>query len=410
MTHFPVSNHYGRKTVAFDMDGTLTQPTGSEVLGHANVPMVNLVRRLIGRGWQVVVHSARPASHNPTVRAWLADRLGPTDMAHVEVACGTKPAADVFVDDKGLMLPIDALEEVIEMSVREPHQMWTETDLSLRPFTAEWLEVHDNPDWHGVEIDDRYRCVVPFSGGLDSLTCLAMAERAGLDPWPVYVDTGAPYSKHERSIIHHLAIRVGARTPDIVTVGVTYQTLAGYIDLGRNAVYLWELAQYAQRKGGWGEVWFGNVGDWQETPVRGGDKSLRFFTTMQHVLSGTGQDVRVVNPLIGMTKVDLVSWWAQRDLVDLAAQSFSCYSTGPEHCGRCRACFKRWVTFGAAGFADLLRWPAGLVARPHAEAFWRAWRTDRSPSMAPGRYERVATFLRDVGMGPEMADDEVTVD
>lgn len=303
-------------------------------------------------------------------------------------------------------IPGDALVELALLSRETPEQVWTQGDLSERPFTREWLEVHDNPDWHGEETDDRFLVVVPVSGGLDSLTCMAMATRAGLAIQPVYVDTGAPYSAAEIQTARGLVDCVAPTARlEVVSMKVDYQTLGGYIDLGRNALLGWVLADRIVRDDLWGEVWFGNVGDWQESPVRGGDKSHRFFGTFQHVLSGSGRDVRVVNPLIGHTKVDLVHWWAQRGLVEVAAWSFSCYDTGPKQCGRCRACFKRWVTFGAAGYADELHWPLGLVPREHAAAFWRAVRTDRSPSMATGRWEPVGKFLASVGLGPELGGD-----
>lgn len=303
-------------------------------------------------------------------------------------------------------LPADALEELALLAERTPEEVWTQGDLSERPFTREWLEVHDNPDWHGDETDDRFLVVVPVSGGLDSLTCMAMAVRGGLDIQPVYIDTGAPYSAAEIDRAHELVARVApAARLEVMSVKVAYQTLGGYIDLGRNALLGWMLAERIARYERWGEVWFGNVGDWQESPVRGGDKSHRFFGTFQHVLSGSGFDVRIVNPLIGHTKVDLVHWWAQRGLVELAASSFSCYGTGPSQCGRCRACFKRWVTFGAAGHDGLLWWPYGLQVADHAASFWRAMRTDRSPSMASGRWEPVGKFLASVGLGPELGAD-----
>lgn len=297
---------------------------------------------------------------------------------------------------RSLPLPNSAALELGQLALHDgdPVAVWVDTNHAARPFTREWLEVHDNPQWDGSEDDPQWQLVVPMSGGLDSLTLLHRAQQSGLRPTPVYVDTGAPYTRSEITAARQLLelVELGADALVVVEVPCRFQTLAGYVDLGRNAVIAWTCASlFGPTR--WGEVWFGNVSDWQESPIRGGDKSHRFFATIQQVVTMWGWDVRIQSPLTGQTKPDLLAWWAFHGRPDIAARSFSCYGPGPFHCGRCRACFKRWLAFGAAGLDHLLMWPDGLDVAAHADAFWRAVHTDPSPAMAPARWARPARFL-----------------
>jgi 7-cyano-7-deazaguanine synthase in queuosine biosynthesis len=399
VNHFSVSNSYGRPTAAFDLDGCLAEWTGTQELGSPVPAMVDLARDLLRDGWVVVVHSARPASHNPTVRAWL-----PADLAAaVDVACGAKPAADVFVDDRGLMLPPIALRERIELAVSDPYQMWAEGPIGTRPFTREWLEVHDNPEWHGSTDDEQFMVAVPCSSGLDSTTVLGMAVEGGLPAAPVYVVGDAPYTDHELERCQSIAHLVGApQVTPLVTPPLHWQRLNGYIDLGRNPIYLWTIAWWMTGSGRWGEVWFGNVGEWGESPVTGGDKSHRFFVTYQQILTSMGLDVRIANPIAGLRKPDLVRWWLARGRPDVPLATFSCFDTGPDHCGRCRACFRRWLALSLGGLRNeaTAQYPNGFDEfEPHAKAFMDDLAAPNRPAtMAPGRVVGIAALLRYTGL------------
>lgn len=379
--HLP--NNYLRPTVAFDFDGTLNVDSHEYEPGLPREDVCDLVARLRSDGWYVVVHSARPPTHHPVVTAWL-DRHG---VPHDQVALGTKPSVDVYVDDKGLFPPLDALHEFIERRRQSDPLEALARGTSPTDFAHDIADTHENPKWTGRHGDDDFRVVVPLSGGMDSLTCWRMSTQAGYPTVPVYVSTGAPYTEKEIAVCRAL---VG---DDLIVLRceqnfVTYD----YIDLGRNPIILWAVADFMAGEGWWGEIPFGNTADWSETPIRGGDKSLRFFGTMQALLTLEGRDVRVTNPVAGMNKADIVTWWAARGDLDVIRQARSCYSATEGHCGRCRCCFKRWLAFEASGYNTDGMWPNGTDWTEWIEDY-RECCTWESATMAPSRRAYVDLIL-----------------
>lgn len=254
-------------------------------------------------------------------------------------------------------------------------------------------DYHEHPEWSGVEEDPRFQVLVPLSAGMDSLTAYGMALAAGLPARALYVDTGAAYSPVEVAVARDLVDRLDPRGLGLVELAAEVEYLRHrYVDCGRNEVIVWALADWL-RPAGWGQLWFGNTAEWQETPVVGGDKSHRWLVTMQHLLTAEGHDLLLCSPLAGLAKADLVRWWEARGQLDVLLAGRSCYDTQPGHCGRCRSCFRRWLAFCVAGHQDAVEatYTRGMDWQPHVDAY-----RESDPgllTMAGGRTDPVDLFL-----------------
>jgi len=332
-----IRNHYDRRTLAVDFDGTLCRDTRSTEPGQANWDMIDLVNDAAARGWNVVVHSSRPVSHGPAIEQWCRER----QLHFHQVACGAKPPADLFIDDAGLFPCLEALDALIA---------WKEHDdplgaLGDGTMASHWAidqdAVPENPDLVPRRRADKYRVVIPVTGGMDSTTLWWMAIEAGLDPAPVYVDVGQEYAAAELEAASSLC-----RQPVWLT-GTHLPRRFKHIIPGRNATVIFTVARYMQAAGWWGELWLGNLAG--ETPAIGGDKSARFMLTTQHLLTVLGYDVHLMSPLRGMDKVDLVRWWQARGQIDLLRNTKSCFDEFARACGKCQTCFRKFVAFTACG-------------------------------------------------------------
>lgn len=200
--------------------------------------------------------------------------------------------------------------------------------------------------------DDDFKIVVPFSGGLDSFAAATMSVYAGFDPDLVYVDTGVGYSPLERSAAELCAAELG-RQVRVVERPVEYVHHEHH-DLARNLIIVWLLAAELDEADQWGELWFGNTAEWGEMPVKGGDKAFRFFGDAQALLYAENMDVRISNPVGGMSKADIVRYLVHHHGIDIALSARSCYShTDPGQCGECLCCFKRYLAFHSAGYPEV---------------------------------------------------------
>ncbi len=111
-------------------------------------------------------------------------------------------------------------------------------------------------------------------------------------------------------------------------------------------------------------------GDTINLVVQRGERDLRdrspvFFEDVSQMLSSLSKKLIVVKtPFADITKSEMVRWYIEEykgDPQDLL-KTRSCYSTLPGPCGRCAACFRRWVAFKNNGIEevtihDMTKWP-----------------------------------------------------
>jgi len=215
------------------------------------------------------------------------------------------------------------------------------------------------------------KAIILLSGGLDSVTVLAMAKQQGYTPYALSFDYGQKHNAELRSAVkiaqdyqvaEHKVINLGfgaiggsALTDDALTVPVTPQEgiPVTYVP-ARNTVFL----SFAL---GWAEVleardiFIGvNAVDYSGYP----DCRPQFIEAFQSLANVAtkagveGHQIKIHAPLIDMSKGDIIRQGTELN-VDYA-HTVSCYAASSEGlaCGQCDACRLRAEGFIQAGVPD----------------------------------------------------------
>ncbi|MGB5427308.1 MAG: 7-cyano-7-deazaguanine synthase QueC [Gammaproteobacteria bacterium] len=219
------------------------------------------------------------------------------------------------------------------------------------------------------------KAVVLLSGGLDSITALALAQEQGFDCYALSLDYGQRHNAElaaaqrlaEAAGVHeHKVIRLGlgdvggsALTDDTIDVPdhasngipVTYVP-------ARNTVFLSLALGWAEVLGAW-DLFIGvNAVDYSGYP----DCRPEFIAAFERLANLAtragveGSRFTIHAPLINLSKADII-----REGVRLGidyANTVSCYSADSEGrgCGICDACRLRAEGFRDAGIADPTRY------------------------------------------------------
>ncbi|WP_067932207.1 7-cyano-7-deazaguanine synthase QueC [Alicyclobacillus kakegawensis] len=217
------------------------------------------------------------------------------------------------------------------------------------------------------------RAVVILSGGLDSTTCMGIAQDAGYELFPITFDYGQRHrielekaqavARHYRVAEHRvvkldflsqfggsaltdlsLAVPTGGVSPEN-EIPVTYVP-------GRNLIFLSIAASYAEVKGAEALYIGVNALDYSGYP----DCRPAFITAVQEVLRvGTkagveGRPIRVETPLLHLTKAEIIRLGMRLGVpYELTT---SCYNGQEVACGECDSCRLRLKGFAEAGFED----------------------------------------------------------
>jgi 7-cyano-7-deazaguanine synthase in queuosine biosynthesis len=392
-----VRNWYHEPTLVIDFDGTVCVDTQREAPGPPRPGLIALLKRLEVAGFRIVIQTSRPPAHHSELAYWL-------HLHHVpyhQLTYG-KVNGDVYMDDRGLLLPPAAQEEWVRLAPDDidPVAEWVGGPVDT-PFRAAMDNCAENPESTGDHAPGAV-VVVPLTGGLDSTTAWAMACELELPRIAVYIDTGIPYAEEEIK-----TARLFAPDLSVITRPLAYKRTYQHIQGGRNAAILWTVAE--AHRGQWGEIWVGNRGD--ETKLAAGDKSLRFHTTLQQLMTAAGFDFHLTHPLQGLSKMDLVRWWAERGRLDEALATRTCYQPDTSHCGACWACLQRVLAFGGAGFLDEVTatFPGGLKLDGPARDFWAKHDARVRSGQRVGRDATAYVIMARIGYGPDWwADDQPT--
>lgn len=218
---------------------------------------------------------------------------------------------------------------------------------------------------------DLPRAVVLFSGGLDSSTVLAMAQRDGYAVTALSFDYGQRHrvelARAARVAAHlgaeHRTVRVGigdfggsALTDDTVSIPQD-ETPAGVIPPtyvpGRNTVFIALGLSLAEALGA-ERIYLGiNAVDYSGYP----DCRPEYLEAYQRLADLAtragieGRGPRLVAPLMRLSKPDIV-----REAISLGvpvALTYSCYAGGEEPCGACDSCRIRDRALREAGYPEL---------------------------------------------------------
>lgn len=187
--------------------------------------------------------------------------------------------------------------------------------------------------------------VLLFSGGMDSYIAWYFL----IKPNSVYCDLGHRYAKIERQKIALCEKSVGMNCKIETRLNLAdWEELDANIPM-RNLF----LAALAAKDPDVDVIWL--ICQEGETSIP--DRSPDFMAKAGELLSIlNSRPVRVQSPFLNQTKVDMVGWYIKtQSLVDpgclnLMANTIGCYqpiqySNSVKHCGRCAACFRRWVAF-----------------------------------------------------------------
>ncbi len=204
--------------------------------------------------------------------------------------------------------------------------------------------------------------LIPLSGGLDSLIAYERAVEQHADVLAFYVKLNTPYAQDELYALDRLEIEY-----QVIDHGDWPQRWAPYATRWQHILPLRNLliiASVAQEVGiRPGEIWLGATEG--EIPLSGGDKSLKFFKTVDTILASLPVAHSLEFPLRQETKSDLVAWWIssgrsrRRLLTTITCQA----PIDGLACGACHACFNRWIALTNSGLHEnLVSDPTGIPA------------------------------------------------
>lgn len=191
------------------------------------------------------------------------------------------------------------------------------------------------------------RRVLLFSGGLDSLIHWRLLDR----PRCLYIVLEHRYQEDELRTLARLdrdlekvaeRLRIGVlQGPNLSVyegedahIPLRNLILSTLATLNADVIYLGAVAGEASR-----------------------DKSRRFLSSLSRTLSlSEGRKIQVVAPFRHLTKTQLVKRYLKTYSPDLLKETRSCYTpdvpAGFKGCGKCNACFRRWVAMSLNGIEE----------------------------------------------------------
>ncbi len=220
------------------------------------------------------------------------------------------------------------------------------------------------------------KAVILYSSGLDSTTCMAIAQAEGFVPFAVSFDYGQRH-RHELDLARANAEKIGAQEHLVVAFDLRQvggSALTSQIDVpkdgvgseipvtyvpARNTIFLSFALGWAEAIGAF-DIFIGvNALDYSGYP----DCRPEFIESFERManlatkagVEGTGK-FKIHTPLINLTKAQIIKRGIELG-VDYS-QTHSCYDPTPEglSCGRCDSCRLRLKGFAEAGLKDPLKY------------------------------------------------------
>lgn len=218
----------------------------------------------------------------------------------------------------------------------------------------------------------KERAVIILSGGLDSTTCMGIAQDAGYELYPITFDYGQRHAnelKHARAVAEHYGVsdrhkivsmgflkEIGgsALTDESIEVptGEPDEEIPVTYVPGRNLLFLSMAASYAEVIGAT-RIYIGvNALDYSGYPDCRPEFIAKVEETIQLATKAgvSGEAIRIEAPIVHMTKAEII-----REGLRLGVPyelTTSCYNGGEAACGECDSCRLRLKGFAEAGAVD----------------------------------------------------------
>ena len=214
-------------------------------------------------------------------------------------------------------------------------------------------------------------CLVVFSGGQDSTTCLHWALRTFATVETIFFDYGQRHAS-ELQAAEAIAARAGVPLrvfkldfftelggnalldPGMVIAPVPDSGLPNTFVPGRNLIFLTYAASYAFTRGirdlvtGVCQTDYSGYPDCRDATIKSLERALGLG------LGHAEGEFAVHTPLMFKTKAESVLWARELGALESLAFSHTCYEGEFPPCGKCPACVLRKKGFEEAGIGDPL--------------------------------------------------------
>lgn len=209
----------------------------------------------------------------------------------------------------------------------------------------------------------KEKCVVLLSGGPDSSTVAYWAKKQGYEVYAMSCKYGQIATK-EVECATQMAAKLGAplKVIDLSSLKEIFSGVTSLVDEHiamtpsfsepiivpfRNAIFLSTAVAYAIGIGA-KKIFYGAQGS--DAPYYP-DCRKEFYESFQNTARlGTAHDIFVEAPFTQMPKSALLKLGAELGVP--FELTWSCYSNGPTHCGRCESCVNRKKAFAEASLID----------------------------------------------------------
>lgn len=220
------------------------------------------------------------------------------------------------------------------------------------------------------------KAVVILSGGLDSTTCMGIAQEEGYEVYPITFDYGQRHKieiDNARRVAEHYGVTsrhkiislsflrdfgASALTDESIDIPKGHhieneeqEVPVTYVP-GRNLLFLSIAASYAEASGA-ETIYIGvNALDYSGYP----DCRPEFIAKVEDVIRVAtkvgiqGQSIRIATPLIHWTKAEIIQQGMKLGVPYMLTTS--CYNGELEACGECDSCRLRLKGFAEAGLTD----------------------------------------------------------
>lgn len=224
-------------------------------------------------------------------------------------------------------------------------------------------------------MEEKQKCVVLLSGGMDSLTTLALAIEQNFDPYLIHLNYGQKTEEAELKSFHKIAAFYGIKEENKIVCHTNFFSIlkgsslidkemeipkgklenksvppSTYVPF-RNGLLLSLAVSYAEKIGA-KTIFFGAVSsDFSGYP----DCNMEFIEKFRDAAeSGTStlQGLKITAPLVNMKKSQILSL-----AIRLGAPihySWSCYKRTDLACGECDSCLLRLRAFQEIGISDTI--------------------------------------------------------